>query len=86
VKRMNRKARRYLLTFAPEPFAWSFGHTGGRWAVQVQPDHLHARDTVFHFASPAERAEWIGRNPQRRKAIGKRDMRVKAFRRKAIGA
>lgn len=81
MKRMNPKARRYLLTFASEPFAWSFGHTGGRWGLQeIGEFHPNAVPRVYHFASPAERAAWIRASPQRRKAIGKRHPLVKEFR------
>lgn len=80
MKRMNPKARRYLLTRQPEPP--SFGYeslpnvfVGGRWGWQTSD----SKDSVRHFSTPQGRDEWVAKNPLARAAIGKRHPLVKAF-------
>lgn len=82
MKRMNPKARRYLLTFRPE--SPSFGYeampnvfVGGRWAIQQSP--VGDVPTVHHFSTPEGRIWWMRLNPRRR-PVGKRHPLVKAHR------
>lgn len=86
-RRLNPKARRYLLTFQPEEPAhgWNGPHGepfNGRWAVQLPADASHGGPTVTHFQTPHSRDYWVSRNPRRRE-VGKRHPLVKAFRNKA---
>ncbi|AAK94414.1 hypothetical protein Mx8p79 [Myxococcus phage Mx8] len=77
-RRLNPKARRYLLAFKPEPFAYAHNTTGGRWALESYS--LTERVNVRHFDTPQLRDAWVSQNPTQRLAVGKRDAYVKAYR------
>lgn len=55
---------------------------GCRWAIQWSsiPKHPCAIPQVYHFATEAERAEWVAKNPGRREAVGVRSKHVSAWR------
>lgn len=85
-RRISRAARRYLITFQPEPYALGFeapigAFIGGRWGWQTSG----TRDTIRHFATPVQRDMWVEQNPEARTAVGKRHPLVKAFRNKVEG-
>ena len=87
MKRMNPKARRWLLTFQHEEAA--FGHQdergnrfNGRWAIQWLPHHPNSVPRVFHFGTPERRDAWVAQNPSARSPLGKRNANVKAYRKR----
>lgn len=70
-KRMNWKARRYLLTGRTDTsVGWNV------WGIQT----MNGVSEVRHFITEPERRDWIRQNPYARQAVGKRNPKVKAFR------
>lgn len=76
-RRINRAARRYLLTGQPEPFAYGFMHSGGRWTVQV--DMGIGQAEVRYHETPEARGRFLAAHP-RASPVGKRNVWVRTFR------
>lgn len=55
--------------------------TGMRWAVQS----LDGDSMVWRFFTATHRDAWVAKNPERRRAVGKRHPLVKAYRRRVTG-